>query len=115
MLFLLLPKHHADLLHIVYVSITLSGTEYFLEQRSKVPTGSLQKLVKITAKGGKKYQNKLYPLIQSSKKFINFLEGKLLTPKCHGFFTERAAVQECHFPFSYWVEFKVDACESLAN
>lgn len=41
---------------------------------------------------------------------VNFLEVKLLTPKCHHFFTERTTVQDLDFPLSYWLEFKVYAC-----
>lgn len=46
---------------------------------------------------------------------VNVLEVKLLTLKCHHFFTERTTVQDCDFPLAYWVEFKVHACENLAN
>lgn len=54
MLFLMLPKHCADLLYIMYVSITLNGKEYFFF-RTKIKTVNwiFTKTGKSNSQGGK--------------------------------------------------------------
>lgn len=100
----------------VFPSLSMARNIFF---RTKIKTVNwiFTKTGKNSSQGGKEIpeQTTSIDLMLKGIYTVNSLKVKLLTPKYHCFFIERTTVQECHFPLSYWVEFKVYASENLAS
>lgn len=93
------------------------GVFFFLKTKIKNVNCIFTKTGKNNSQKGKEITEQMIfiDLMLNGLSRVNSLEVKLLTSKYHSFFIDRTTVQEWHSPLSYWVEFKVYACENLAS